>query len=69
MPSASMTIETETTNPFSDISVALILVSANDEFMAVRGRQVAGRDAVTIEANVQVAKPTRQTVLLSVLIN
>lgn len=51
MPGASMTIEIETTNKYSDITVASMLVSTNDGFMAIRGIQAPRRGTVTIEAD------------------
>ena len=50
MPGTSMTIEIETTKKFSEISVAAMLVSTNDGFMAVRGMQAPMRGGVTTEA-------------------
>lgn len=51
MPGASMTIEIETTNKFSEISIASMLVSTNDGFMAVRGIQAPRRGGLTTEAD------------------
>lgn len=51
MPGASQTIEIETSGQFSEISVAAMLVSTNDGFMAVRGMAAPKRGAVTAEAD------------------
>lgn len=50
LPGASQTIEIETSGKFSDISVAAMLVSTNDGFMAVRGLHAPRRGEVTVEA-------------------
>ena len=51
MPGASQTIDIETTGKFPEISVAAMLVSTNDGFMAVRGMEVPKRGSVTAEAD------------------
>lgn len=51
MPSASMTIEIETTSKFPEISVASMLVSTHDGFMAVRGILAPRRGGLTTEAD------------------
>lgn len=50
MPGASQTIEIETSGKFSEISIAAMLVSTNDGFMAVRGVQAPRRGGVTADA-------------------
>lgn len=50
MPGASRTIEIETSGKFSNISVASMLVSTNDAFMAVRGVVAPQRGIISVDA-------------------
>ena len=50
MPGASMTVEIDTSNKFSEITVAAMLASTNDGFMAARGVEAPLRGDVTVEA-------------------
>jgi len=50
-PGASQTIEIETSEDFSEISVASMLIETNDGFMAVRGMQAPKRGSVIAEAD------------------
>jgi hypothetical protein len=49
-PGQSQTITIETTREFPEISVAAMLVSTNDGFMAVHGVSVQNRSTVSVEA-------------------
>jgi hypothetical protein len=51
MPGESQTIEISTTGKFSDISVAAMLVSTNDGFMAIRGVDVPKNGEMYVMAN------------------
>lgn len=51
LPGASQTIEIETSRQYSEISVAAMLVSTNDGFMALRGINAPRRGEITVMAD------------------